>query len=98
MKLKITPKAWEDLRDIEEYVAQDNPKAAIAFVQRLIERMKELCDSPGIGRRRDDLAPGMRSSRVSEHLIFYFVDAEDTLVVVHVLHGRRNLHKVFEQE
>lgn len=97
MKLKVTPKAWEDLRQIEQYIGQDNPKAAVAFVQRLTERMNELCGTPGIGRKRDDLAPGMRSSRVSDHLIFYFVEGE-TLVVAHVLHGRRNLKKVFEQE
>lgn len=40
---------------------------------------------------------GMRSSRVNEHLIFYRVLNGD-LEVMHVLHGRRNLHKVFEQD
>jgi toxin ParE1/3/4 len=97
VKLKVTPMAWEELRGIEEYIGQDNPKAAVAFVQRLIERMNELCESPGIGRKRDDLAKGIRSSRVSDYLIFYYADG-DMLVIVHVLHGRRSLHKVFEQD
>ena len=97
MRLRVTPQAWEDLREIEEYIGQDNPKAAVSFVQRLIERCNELCDTPGMGRKRDDLALGMRSSRVNEHLIFYHVEA-DSLVVVHVLHGRRNLRKIFERE
>lgn len=97
MKLVITTQAREDLHEIEEYIGKDNPKAAVSFVQRLTDRFHELVESPGIGRKRDDLAPGLRSSRVSDHLIFYAIEGEK-LLIVHVLHGRRDLQKVFEQE
>lgn len=97
MKFRITAQAREELREIEEYIGQDNPKAAIAFLKRLIERFRELCDMPGIGRKRDELAPGMRSSAVGDYLVFYHV-LDGELEVVHVVHGHRNLEKVFEQE
>ena len=97
MKLVVTTQAQEDLREIEEYIGNDNPKAALDFVQRLTERFHELTNAPGIGRKRDDWAPGMRSSRVGDHLIFYRVRGE-TLEIVHVLHGRRDLPKIFGVE
>jgi len=97
VKLKVTAQAREDLREIEEYIGQHNPKAAVTFVQRLTERFQELCEMPGIGRKRDELAAGMRSSAVGNHLIFYYVEGEN-VVIVHVLHGRRDLENVFEQE
>lgn len=96
-RLRITPKALQDLQDIHDYIARDNIDAASDFIDRLERRCDELCETPGIGRKRDDLEPGMRSSRVSDHLIFYQV-LDEELEVMHVLHGRRNLKKVFEQE
>jgi addiction module RelE/StbE family toxin len=97
VKLAVTAQALEDLREIEEYIGKDNPKAAVSFVQRLADRFHELVEAPGVGRKRDDLASGLRSSRVSGHLIFYTVEGEK-LIVVHVLHGSRDLSKVFKQE
>ena len=96
-RLRFTQKALQDFQDIHDYIEQDNIDAASGFIERLNERCHELCNMPGIGRKRYDLAPGMRSSAVGEHLIFYHVLGEE-LEVVHVLHGRRNLEKAFEQE
>ena len=96
-RLRYTAQALQDFQDIHDYIAQDNIDAASDFIERLNERCNELCEMPGIGRKRDDLAPGMRSSAVGEHLIFYHV-LDGDLEVVHVLHGRRNLERVFEQE
>ncbi len=97
MKLAVTAQARQDLLEIEEYIGKDNAKEAAVFVQRLTERFAELMESPGIGRKRDYLAEGMRSSRVGDYLIFYRVQGEK-LVVIHVLHGARDLPKMFEQE
>jgi toxin ParE1/3/4 len=96
-RLRYTAQALQDFQDIHDYIAQDNIDAASDFIERLNERCNELCAMPGIGRKRDDIEPGMRSSAVSEHLIFYRV-LDEILEVVHVLHGRRNLEKVFETE
>lgn len=71
MRLIVTAKAEQHLDEIEEYIGLDIPSAAVDFVSRLTERFQELAESPGIGRKRDDLRHGMRSSRVGEYLIFY---------------------------
>lgn len=53
MRLRVTPQAWEDLREIEEYIGRDNPKACcydltmvltylIAFVLRETRKRHKL--------------------------------------------------------
>ncbi len=38
MKLVISPKARDDLLEIEEYIGTDNPRAALDFVSKIAER------------------------------------------------------------
>ena len=96
MRLVVTLQARKDLQEIEEYIGRDNPTAAVNFVQRLTERFFDLAESPRIGRLRDDLEPGLRSSSVGDYLIFYTVGA-DKGIIVHVLHGARDLPRLFER-
>jgi toxin ParE1/3/4 len=97
VKLDVTSQAISDLQEIEEYIGKDNALAAVDFVQRLTARFYQLVDSPGIGRKRDDLAAGLRSSRVGDHLIFYLLNG-DKVVIVHVLHGARDLPSIFKRK
>jgi len=91
------PQVLEDLRSIEEFIGQDNPPAAVAFVEKLTDRFSELLDAPGIGRKREELAPGLRSSRVGDYLIFYRMSG-NCLEIIHVLHGARDLPRLFQQD
>ena len=97
MKLLVMPQALENLREIEEFIAKHNPIAAVNFVQKLTERFDELRNAPGIGRKHEQIAPGLRSSAVSDYLIFYRVSGSK-LEIIHVLHGARDLPKLFEAD
>lgn len=96
-RLHITAQARADFREIHDYIAKDNIDAASSFIDRLEARCYKLPEMPGVGRKRDDLATGLRSVAEGDYLIFYLV-LNDFIEIVHVLHGRRNLQKVFEQE
>lgn len=93
----VSPEARQDLREIEEYIAQDNPAAALAFVERLTERFTELVDFPNIGRKRDDIRSGYRSIAEGNYVIYYRVLPE-VVEIMHVLHGARHAKEVFKQE
>lgn len=97
MKLLVTAQAAQDLRDIENYIGKDNPVAALQFVKKLTIRFHELLQSPGIGRKRDELSLGLRSTCVGNYLIFYHPRGE-SIIIVHVLHGYRNLPELFQEE
>lgn len=94
-RLRFTAQALQDFQDIHDYIAKDNAAIALNFIDRLQASCRELCAMPGTGRKRDDLAPGMRSSAVGDYLIFYRINSED-LEILHVVHGRRDLPKIFD--
>jgi len=97
VKLIVSPEAVADLREIEEFIGNDNAKAAVDFVSRLTERFSELVDFPGVGRKRDYLRPNYRSVSEGEYIIFYRVRA-DAVEILHVLHGKRDLPKIFGKD
>ncbi len=50
MKILWSPEARADLRAIYEYIAADNPRAALAVQQCLKEKIALLSHTPGLGR------------------------------------------------
>jgi toxin ParE1/3/4 len=60
-RLFFTWQANEDLIEIHDYIAGENPQAALRLVNQIEKRCKKLRIHPKSGRRRDELAPGRRS-------------------------------------
>jgi len=60
-KLVVRPQALSDLDDIFDYIAEDSLDRAIGFVKKLYEQMEQMANSPGMGRRRDELVMHLRS-------------------------------------
>jgi len=95
---RLAPEAEADLDAIWYYVARESGDAAIAdhLIDALAERFALLARFPQLGRRRDDLRPGVRSFPVGEYLILYRMEEADVLVL-HVTHGHRDIEALFRQ-
>jgi toxin ParE1/3/4 len=93
-RLTITESARADLREIRDYIAKDNPAAARRVVERLRTQARKLAQTPGIGRRREDLRPDLFSFPVGKHVLFYRPQPGG-IVLVRVLHGARDLPALF---
>ena len=76
------------------FVAADNPAQADDFIDLIDEKFQNLSRQPGLGRRREELAAGLRSFPVGRHVIFY-LQVQDCLRIVRVLHGARDVDAVF---
>jgi toxin ParE1/3/4 len=50
-----------------------------------------------LGRQRDELRPGYRSFPVGQYLILYRV-TDESVEIMHILHGKRDLGAVLEAE
>lgn len=86
----LHPEALADLQEIWEYIAADNLDAADRVVEELYQAIHGLISFPQQGHRRSDLtARPLRFQSVRDFLIAYAPD-EQPLLVVAVLHGRRN--------
>ena len=94
LKLVISDEAVTDLIDLWTYIAEDSPERADQFVEQIQEKCETLAETPMMGRERSELLPGMRSFPIGRYLIFYRI-VEETLQVVRVLSGYRDLDALF---
>jgi plasmid stabilization system protein ParE len=84
------PEAVADLDEIWDFIAGDNIDAADQVIEDIHEAIQSLVRFPYQGHRRSDLTSHpLRFWSVRSYLIAYAPD-ESPLLVVAVLHGRRN--------
>jgi toxin ParE1/3/4 len=87
-----------DMMDIWRYVAQySGPERAGAVIRQLEQKIQTIAEFPHMGRRRDDLVPGLRSVPFTTYVLCYF-PLDDGIEVVRVVDGRRDLPAVFAYE
>jgi toxin ParE1/3/4 len=89
--LVITTQATRDLQDIWEYIAEDNLRRADEFLEQIFEQFSLITDMPGVGRKRDELSPGLRSFPIGRYIIFYRRKGQTTIEITRVLGGERDL-------
>jgi toxin ParE1/3/4 len=86
----LHPDAIADLTEIWEYIAADNPGAANRVIEEIHEAIRALVPFPQLGHQRSDLSlRALRFHPIRNFLIAYAPD-EKPLLVLAVLHGRRN--------
>lgn len=94
-RLVILPAARADLIEIGDFIALDNPGRAASFVAEIEAKMRAAAERPLSFPARDELHEGLRAARYGRYLIF-FVEQGDEVQVVRVLHGARDLPRMFE--
>lgn len=86
----LHPQAAQDITDIWEFIAEDNPLAARRVRADILAAIRALVPFPHQGHRRSDLTSRpLRFTTVRDYLIAYAPD-EHPLLVIAVLHGRRS--------
>jgi toxin ParE1/3/4 len=95
----ISPAARVDLKAIVEYIAQDNPKVAISFGNKLIVHALSLATHSLRGRVLDsEEAPNVRYLVFKSYLIIYEVDEINAAVTIHRFwHGARGEPKLTDE-
>lgn len=94
---ELTEQADEDIIELADYVASDSPDAAFRLIDRIFQKCQTLADNPRLGRRRDELLPGIRSFPVGNYLIFY-EPSDFGVHILRVVHGARDLNVLFEEQ
>jgi addiction module RelE/StbE family toxin len=92
MKTITSNRARQDLIDVGEYVAKDNPSAARAVLARIRERVAKAVNSPLTGRVVPEFAnPEIREFIVGNYRIVYRVGkaTKHRIVVLTVFEGHR---------
>jgi addiction module RelE/StbE family toxin len=89
-KARYTPRALSDLDRIFEYIAPENPRAALAVKARIRERIESLAQFPASGPETAER--GLRVLPVGPYpyLIFYEIDeAAKSVDILYIHHASR---------
>jgi toxin ParE1/3/4 len=91
--LRITEPAQQDLEEIWLGLEPFGVEVADQCLNELQRKFIQLQKFPGLGRSREELAPGLRSVVVRDVLILYR-SLEGLIVIARVIHGRRDLKRI----
>lgn len=95
-KVRISLAAQEELNEISDYISEDNPDAASAFIDAAFVTFRKLARMPNIGKEVDFNNPKLKGLRCMlipkfpNYIIFYF-PTKDGIDVSRILHGARDL-------
>lgn len=94
-RIQLSLQAARDLEDIEDYISRDNPDAAARLLRTIHEKCGLLSHHSAMGFERTELRPNLRSFPVGNYIVFY-LPSDEGIEVVRVLHGARDVPKLFE--
>lgn len=101
-RLVVNDDANQDLAEIADYyAAAANLDVSIRFLYALRTEFAALLRHPGIGAPRDfpnSRYAGMRSWSVKgfEKILIFYRPTPEGIEVLRILHGTRDLHRIFE--
>lgn len=87
MRLVWTRTAAADRKGIREYIAQENPAAALALDELFSEKAGRLTDHPNLGR--GGRVSGTRELVVHHNYILIYDVTDDSVRVLRMLHVAR---------
>lgn len=97
MRVIISPLGLQDLAEIIDYIAADNPIAAL----RLVDDLEAFCNTvivsnPKIGKPADGLVRGLRVVTKHNYRICYRISGQ-TIEIARFVHGARELDALFSR-
>lgn len=95
MRVDFSPLAEQDLEAIGDYIAADNPRRALSFVQEIRAQCQRIARNPPGYRLRPELGDGIRSCVHGHYVIFFEADTH-AVTIVRILHGARDLPALFD--
>jgi toxin ParE1/3/4 len=90
--------AWRDVEEAADYVAEDSPHYAAAFVREVRDAARSLAHLAERGRVVPEFSdPSIRELLVRSYRLIYRV-AGEAVYVTGFIHGARDLERLWERE
>ncbi len=94
-RFDLAARASADLLEIVRYTyRQWGAGQAQSYREELQLALQQLSMRPDLGRRREAIAPGLRSFPVAQHVAFY-TQRRGRIVVLRILHPSMNVDDAF---
>ena len=95
MQLELSPFIESDLDEIAAYIAQDNPRRAVTFIQEIRVKFRDIQRSPTLYQLRPDIGEDARMATVGRYAILFWI-TEHAVRIERVVYGGRDLPGIFE--
>lgn len=93
MIVKFTDYALKDLERLKDFIAKDSQYYADSFVENVFEAVESLSLFPKMGRKVPEInEENTREIIYKSYRIIYKIDNHDTIWIVTIVHGSRELH------
>ncbi|MCK5153031.1 MAG: type II toxin-antitoxin system RelE/ParE family toxin [Spirochaetales bacterium] len=92
--IKLSQQAIEDLKEIWLYIAIDSPDIADKFIDEIYNKCIVLSENPDLGRKRDNLLPGIRSFPFKRYILFYRKE-QNIIEIIRILSAYRDIDSIF---
>jgi toxin ParE1/3/4 len=97
-QFRLTEPAIKDVEQIADYIAkQAGLQQSDRFLSKLEGKFAKIAQFPNIGRRRDEILPGLRSLPIDDYLILYMSIGND-VEIFRVISGYRDISALFAEE
>lgn len=89
MRVVFSPAAEQDLEEIGDYIALDNPIRAVTFIREIREHCRLLANTPKGAPLWPEIGDNVRMVLHGRYLILYAL-VNETLRIERVLHAARS--------
>ena len=93
-RIDKSPTALRDLDEIWFHIAQDHVVAADRLIDKIEEKCRQYSRQPLMGGSCPELADELRCFHVGNYVVYFF-PLRDGIEVVRVVHGARNVERLF---
>lgn len=96
-KVRVTPRARDDLKNIGRYTERTWGKAQRnRYLKSLDARFHWLAENPQLGKHRPDICEGYHSFPEGQHVVFYLFDSR-TLDIIGIPHKEMDSISYFQE-
>ncbi len=93
-KIKFTNNAVNDLTDIWNYTVENwSESQADQYYNLILNACKALANQPKFSKAYEEIYPELKGEKISKHIIFYRVMANQSIEIERILHERMDLKK-----
>lgn len=97
-QFRLTEPAIKDIEQIADYIAkQAGLQQSERFLSKLDGKFAKISQFPHLGRRRDEILPGLRSLPIDDYLILY-MPIDNDVEIFRVVSGYRDISALFAEE
>jgi len=95
MRVELSGFVEGDLEEIGDYIALDNPRRAVTFIQEIRAAMSRIGQGPQLYQLRPEIGEEARLAVVGRYVILFWIEG-DVVRIERVLQGNRFLPILFQ--